>query len=134
MRRFDVLRGSRAVDYVIAVVAATTAAGVRLLLTPFFGDRNQLVMFYPAIMVSAWLGGFWPGLVATVVSAGLDGYFFLEPVFTLRLPHHGDKLALAIFIATGAVTANSRCGREAMPSASTSGATPTFRCTSASSW
>lgn len=103
MRRFDLLRRSRSIHYAVAVVATTTAGLVRLSLTPFFGDRNQLVMFYPAIMVSAWLGGFWPGLVATVVSAALDGYLFLDPVFTLRLPHHGDKLALAIFIATGAV-------------------------------
>ena len=85
------------------VPAAVAAATFRFWLTPFFADRNQLVMFYPAIMVSAWWGGFWPGVVATVVSAALDAYLFLEPLFTLRLTHHGDKLALAIFVGTGVV-------------------------------
>ena len=102
MRGLDFLR-SRAAQFGVAVLAAVAAATFRFWLTPFFADRNQLVMFYPAIMVSAWWGGFWPGVVATVVSAALDAYLFLEPLFTLRLTHHGDKLALAIFVGTGVV-------------------------------
>src|SRR5579872_38757 len=85
---------ARVLDYAVAVLAAGSAAAIRLSLTPFFGDRNQLVMFYPAIMVSAWMGGLWPGVVATAVSAVLESYLFLEPVFTLRVGSHGAKLAL----------------------------------------
>jgi K+-sensing histidine kinase KdpD len=103
MRRFDVVRGPQHRHFGLAVLAAIGAAAVGASLTPFFGDRNQLIIFYPAIMVSAWCGGFWPGVVATVVSAALDRYLFLEPLFTLRLAHHGDKLALTVFIATGVV-------------------------------
>jgi signal transduction histidine kinase len=103
MWRFDGGRGARTLHYGVALIRPACAAAVRLSLNPFFADRNQLVMFYPAIMLTAWLGGVGPGIVATVTSAALDGYLFLEPVFTLRLPSHGDKLALAIFIATGVV-------------------------------
>jgi K+-sensing histidine kinase KdpD len=48
-----------------------------------------LVLLYPAIMVSGWLGGRWPGIVATFMSAALADYFFLEPFFSLRVTHHG---------------------------------------------
>lgn len=102
-RRLGSIRRSRRLHYVLAVLAAGAAALIRLSLTSFLADRNQLVMFYPAIMFSAWLGGLWPGIVATMVSALLDGYLFLEPLFTLRLTHHGDKVALGIFVATGIV-------------------------------
>ena len=103
MRRLSFLRRSRPPQYALAVIAAAGAGLIRLSLTSVFADRNQLVMFYPAIMVSAWLGGLWPGIVATLVSALLDGYLFVEPVFTLRLTHHADKVALGIFVTTGVV-------------------------------
>lgn len=103
MRRIGIIRGSRLIHYTTAVLAATAAAAIRVSFMPFFGDRNELVMFYPAVMVSAWLGGVWPGIVATVVSALLVGYLFLEPVHTLRPIHHSDLVALAIFVATGIV-------------------------------
>ena len=101
--RADDVRSSTVVHYGIAVVAACAAAATRIALTPFFQDRNQLVMFYPAIMVSAWMGGVWPGIVATLTSAALTGFFFLEPLSNVRVISHGDKLALAIFVVTGTV-------------------------------
>jgi len=60
-------------------------------------------MFYPAIMVSAWMGGVWPGVVATLASAALHAHLFLTPALTARRSSYGDQLALAIFIATGVV-------------------------------
>jgi K+-sensing histidine kinase KdpD len=89
--------------YAIAVLTAGAAAALRSTFTPWFGDRSQLVMFYPAIMLSAWCGGLWPGIVSTAVSAALDAYLFLEPGGTFRVTHHSDKLALAIFAVTGIV-------------------------------
>ena len=103
MRRLQVVRGNRVLQYAIAVLTAAAAAALRSALTPWFGDRSQLVLFYPAIMVSAWCGGLWPGIVSTGLSAALDAYLFLEPGGTFRVAHHSDKLALAIFAATGIV-------------------------------
>ena len=87
----------------VAALLAIAAGLLRASLTPFFHDRNELLLFYPALIVAAWLGGLWPGIVATLTSAAMDAYFFLEPVGTLRLTHHSDKFALAVFVATGIV-------------------------------
>jgi len=43
-------------------------------------------------MLSAMLGGLGPGLVATLVSAGLVYVFLFEPRFTLRLDHPRDQV------------------------------------------
>ena len=93
----------RIVDCAVALLAVGAAAALRVWLTSIFGDRSQLVMFYPAIMVSAWLGGVWPGVLATVTSAVLDAYLFLDPVGTLNVVHHSDKVALAVFVVTGII-------------------------------
>lgn len=103
MSRLDTTRQPLAVRYGTAVLAAIAAGALRASLTPFFHDRNELLMFYPAIMFAAWLGGLWPGIVATLISAAMDAYLFLEPIGTLRLTHHSDKFALAVFVATGIV-------------------------------
>ena len=36
---------------------------------PVFGSALPYITFYPAIMLSAWYGGFWPGAVMTVLGA-----------------------------------------------------------------
>src|SRR5262249_13713150 len=45
--------------------------------------------FYAAIVVSAWFGGMGPGLLAVVLAELLIDYYFVPPLYTLRLgPKH----------------------------------------------
>ena len=101
--RLGLVRQWPPVLYGAAVFGAIAAGALRASLTPFFHDRNELLMFYPVIMFAAWLGGLWPGIAATVASAATDAYLFLDPIGTLRLTHHSDKFALAVFVVTGVV-------------------------------
>ena len=55
--------------YGIAVGAAFSPVLLQSALLPLWGTRYPLIGFFPAIMVSGWLGGFWPGIVTTVLSA-----------------------------------------------------------------
>lgn len=60
----------------LATIAAVAAAfAVRRLLDPVLGDDPFFVFFVPAAMVGAILGGFWPGMLATLFSLVLSAAF-----------------------------------------------------------
>ncbi len=40
-------------------------------------------LFLCAVILSAWFGGIWPGLLATVLSALAFYYYFLPPIHSL---------------------------------------------------
>jgi PAS domain S-box-containing protein len=94
---------SRIASYGVAVALVAAAAALQLALAPFLGDRFPLLMFFPAIMVTAWFGGFWPGIVSTVCSAIVAEYLWIDPVHSLRIARPGDAIALLMFVAIGVV-------------------------------
>jgi PAS domain S-box-containing protein len=55
--------------FVAPVVAVTAAAGLRAVFLRELGDRLPFVTFFPAVVVTAVVGGFWPGVMALVFSA-----------------------------------------------------------------
>src|SRR3712207_9249742 len=48
-------------------------------------------------MVSAWFGGFRPGLLSTVLSVLLSWYFFVSPQFSFAILDPGQALRLLVF-------------------------------------
>jgi uncharacterized protein DUF4118 len=54
--------------YALAPVAVALAFLVRLALTPILGDASPYLLFVPALLIAAGLGGFGPGLLATGLS------------------------------------------------------------------
>jgi hypothetical protein len=46
---------------------------------------------FPAVLIAACLGGFWPGLLATVVSTFAATYFLVKPPGFRAI--HGGRLA-----------------------------------------
>jgi PAS domain S-box-containing protein len=83
--------------------AVTLSTLARFALDPLLLSKFPLITFYPAIMVSSWFGGFWPGAASTVASAVLVGYFWLDPVWSFRISRPGDAVALVVFVGIGAV-------------------------------
>jgi hypothetical protein len=84
--------------YVVAIVAVVAAATVRLAFLQVLGTSFGFLTFYPAVMLAALYGGPRAGLLATVVSAILTKYFWMEPVRQLFLMEAGDLLGLAMFL------------------------------------
>src|SRR5262252_1001160 len=64
--------------YVMAVLAPFLAAWVHHLLW-LVGLKLTYVTFYIAIILASLLGGLGPGFLATLISALLADYFFLQP-------------------------------------------------------
>ena len=72
-----------ALRYGVAVLAAGSALGIKLLLDPLTVQDTPFLLVFGAIIVSAWYGGLGPGLLATAVSALATDYFFLYPRGTI---------------------------------------------------
>ena len=89
------------VRYTIAVALAFAAAAAQALLSPIWGDSVPFLMFFPAIVLSAWMGGFGPGMVTTVLGALLANYFWLPPYHSFRLATVKELIAFITFTVIG---------------------------------
>lgn len=69
--------------YVWAVVGVALAAYLTHLLIAY-NYRTTFALFYAAVAVAAWYGGLGPGLLATVLAALANKYFFLPPFYSLE--------------------------------------------------
>ena len=61
------------------------------------------LLFFPAIILSAVLFNRGSGLVATVLSAILSAYFFLEPIGSFAIRDPGQFLGWCLFVVIGIV-------------------------------
>lgn len=86
--------------YAVCLVAVGTASISRLLLSPIVGESAPFLLFTPAIMVSAWYGGFWYGMLATILSVIAGDYFFIEPfnAFNILTARKGILILLLFLI------------------------------------
>ena len=101
--RFKVdLRNHWLARYVFALMAVVVAAFLREGLTSMAGGSlPTYITFYPAVMLTALLGGMGPGLLATVVVAlGVD-YYILPPQRLFAVASLADAVGLAFFTGTG---------------------------------
>src|SRR5690242_17042209 len=87
----------------VPVLSAISAAAAGAALHSLFGYRMPLITFFPAVIFSAWFGGFGPGLVATFASAGLVAYLWFVPLLLSHASNPGDVVALLLFVSIGLV-------------------------------
>jgi two-component system sensor histidine kinase/response regulator len=66
-----------------------------------FDEESPFLLFFGAVVVSAWLGGLGPGLLATVLAALTSDYFFLSPTPSLQISDFGQGLRLVSFLLEG---------------------------------
>jgi two-component system sensor kinase FixL len=112
--------------YLIAPIAVSIAFVARLLLTPLLQNDSHYLFYVPAILVTAGLGGFGPGVVATLLSAllGLLAIVTLPKLSTAELANAVVFTIIGLGIAWGgeqlqrnrmraAASARAALGREA---------------------
>ena len=87
--------------YGMAVAMVLAATLLRLIFLPALGMGVAFVIFYPAIMLSALYGGLGAGALATVLSAAIADYRWIDPPGSLIVSNPVDWLALAIFVGSG---------------------------------
>src|SRR5215470_14758019 len=74
---------NRLAPYGVAVLSVALATVVRLELDPLLGESAPLLIFAIAVVLTSWFGGFWPGLLATILSLLTVDYFFFAPKYSL---------------------------------------------------
>src|ERR1700738_1973248 len=86
------------VAYGVAVLATVVCLLIRWPLWPVLGDAVPHMTFFPAVMVAAYFGGFWPGLLATTLSAVAANYFFTQQVSSFHATSGKDVAGPILFV------------------------------------
>ncbi len=88
--------------YALTILVTVLTLLLRVLLAPWMGDHPMLVIFLIPIVISAYIGGLWPGLLGTLGAALSAQYFILDSNSQSAFDHHLDLLLLV----TGGVLAS----------------------------
>ncbi|MCC5621488.1 DUF4118 domain-containing protein [Nostoc sp. CHAB 5715] len=95
------IRYSQLLRYGIVVLIVALALVLMLMLDPWLSmSGTPFLLFFSAVMVSAWYGGLKSGLLATGLSALLSGYFFLPPAYDLSF-YLSNFLRIGLFALQG---------------------------------
>ncbi|HEY9692766.1 MAG TPA: GAF domain-containing protein [Oculatellaceae cyanobacterium] len=89
--------------YSFAGLAVAIALVIMVMLDPWVNmSKTPFLLFFSAVMASAWYGGLKPGLFATCLSIVFSNYFFLEPIYTLNfdLP---NSVRITLFFLDGVI-------------------------------
>ena len=87
--------------YGAAVALAVAGALLRFVLTPVIGPGVRFITIFPVVAVSALFGGFWSGLITTVVGAVVVDIFAVGMEGLLSFEHGDDIAQTMLFILMG---------------------------------
>jgi PAS domain S-box-containing protein len=92
---------SHLLRYAVVVLIVAIALVTMLLLDPWIGmNGTPFLLFFGAVMVSAWYGGLKAGILATFLSVVLSDYFFLSHRYALDL-NLSDVVKILLFAVQG---------------------------------
>ncbi|MGA9769750.1 MAG: PAS domain S-box protein [Blastocatellia bacterium] len=89
----------RTLDLLLRYGLAVTSVGLALIITYLLMPAMSATispLFFAAVMLSAWYGGFGPGVVASILSTMALNYFFTPPLYTWSLKF-ADTLVSIVF-------------------------------------
>lgn len=89
--------------YLAGALLGALAAGTKAVLLYSVGVDTVFTVFVPAVALAAWLGGFRAGLVATLVSAVLNGALLMPGELIEASPP--DQIRTVLFVAGGLLIA-----------------------------
>jgi two-component sensor histidine kinase len=96
------LRQNPVVAYATAIGAVGVATALRYALSGYMLEGAAFVTYYPAILIAATVGGFWPGAVATLLSLVAAWYLFIPPAFSFVLGAQ-EAVSLLLFAFAAAI-------------------------------
>lgn len=92
--------------YLLSSAYVIGALAFGLLLSRVLDVHNIALVFLMAVLFSAVSVGLWPALFASVLSAGLLNFFFLEPLYTLVISDPESVIALGFFFGVAVIASN----------------------------
>src|SRR5262245_20767180 len=91
---------SRLARYGMAIISSGVTLIVCLFLNQALSGSLPLTLFIIPVVVSAWFGGLWPGLLATLLSGLASEYFLTEEYFSPFRLDTADWERLTLFLIT----------------------------------
>src|SRR5215216_1860245 len=88
--------------YLWALIVTAVAILLRAALSPIVGVRLPFITLFPAVFVSAYLGGLGPTLVTTLVGIGFAVFWFSAPTYAATFSDPVAQLGMGLFGLTGA--------------------------------
>jgi signal transduction histidine kinase len=101
---------TRAVRYLLAIGVVVAVTALRIPLAPLLGTSVPFILYFPAVVIAGWYGGFGPGFVATLLSGYCAKTWFFEPYGTFVIENWGSAFRLLVFLVSGTL-ASYLCGR-----------------------
>jgi K+-sensing histidine kinase KdpD len=83
-------------------IAGLTAKALQIL----FALHDPSMVFLAGVLFAAVLSGLGPSVVAAVASVLVYNFFFVDPIYTLRVTKPQDVLSLAVFLVVAVLTSN----------------------------
>jgi two-component system, OmpR family, sensor histidine kinase KdpD len=94
----------RVLPYLVSAGAVAVVGLAAYVLTRFVPLPHVSVLFLAAVVLSAAIWGFWPSLVAAVLSVAAGSYFFYSPLFSFRVANPQEIADLAVFVIVAGFT------------------------------
>ncbi|MEB3359540.1 MAG: PAS domain S-box protein [Synechococcales bacterium] len=89
------------IRYGVAIALSLMALVLMLALDPYlYLTEASFLLFFGAVTISAWYGGYGPGILTTLLSALFANYFFLPPLESFEVSSAG-LLRMLIFASQG---------------------------------
>jgi PAS domain S-box-containing protein len=88
---------------VVAVLLAAVGLATKTLFVGLVASDPTYLLFFPAIALSAWYGGVWPGILTTLLCGAGDAVLFQAPVGSVALVDPAGQIRLALFGVAGAI-------------------------------
>jgi K+-sensing histidine kinase KdpD len=92
----------RASGYLLAIATTCTAAGVRLAMQQELQDRSRLMLFIPAVLVTAWYGGVGPGVFSLALGVFLCAWLLIPPANTINFGDRAEQVGMVVYLFVGA--------------------------------
>ncbi|MEO8607590.1 MAG: ATP-binding protein [Chloroflexota bacterium] len=87
--------------YGAAVASIAGTAFIRLLLDGSLEDKNRFIIYLPAVLFSAWYGGFVPGVLAFLMGGVAGVLVYGSPAFTFHWADPSNSLGLLLYFVAG---------------------------------
>jgi len=101
LERVKVSERSAFLRYFTAISLVAATAGVRSMVYPLSTTDAPLMLFTVVVTAAAWFGGFGAGVVATLFSAVVALYRFMEPSYRFALDSRTQVVTLIVFLIEG---------------------------------
>jgi PAS domain S-box-containing protein len=87
--------------YTFTVLVVTLATLLRFALVPILGLEVPFILYFPTIVLGAWFGGLWPGLLSTALGSVIAWYAFFPPQYSFAVTDPSAPTQVIIFSVAG---------------------------------